>query len=66
VRRSLFQQLGQELPAQAAPTLVVNSSARHMHISPENLELLFGSGSKLTVHKWLYQEGSSPPNKRSP
>jgi putative phosphotransacetylase len=57
VRRSLFRQLGQELPAQPAPRLVVNSSARHMHISPENLELLFGPGAKLTVHKWLYQEG---------
>jgi putative phosphotransacetylase len=40
-----------------APTLVVNSSARHMHISPENLEVLFGPGSELTVHKWLYQDG---------
>jgi len=57
VRSSLFRQLGQELPAQPAPTLVVNSSARHMHISPENLEVLFGPGAKLTVHKWLYQEG---------
>ena len=28
-----------------------------MHISPENLETLFGPGAKLTVHKWLYQEG---------
>jgi putative phosphotransacetylase len=40
-----------------APTLVVNSSARHMHISPENLAVLFGPGAELTVHKWLYQEG---------
>ena len=28
-----------------------------MHISPENLEVLFGKGADLTVHKWLYQEG---------
>ncbi len=40
-----------------APELLVNSSARHMHISPQNLEVLFGPGAKLTVHKWLYQEG---------
>jgi putative phosphotransacetylase len=40
-----------------APTLVVNSSARHMHVSQENLEVLFGPGAELTVHKWLYQEG---------
>lgn len=57
VREVLFRQLGQQPPAQPAPTLLVNSSARHMHISPENLETLFGPGAKLTVHKWLYQEG---------
>jgi propanediol utilization protein len=28
-----------------------------MHVSPESLEILFGPGSELTVHKWLYQEG---------
>ena len=56
VRQSLSAQLGRRasLPG---PTLVVNSSARHMHISQENLEVLFGPGAKLTVHKWLYQEG---------
>ena len=57
VRSTLFRQLGQTASAAPAPTLVVNSSARHMHISPENLEVLFGAGAKLTVHKWLYQEG---------
>ncbi len=57
VRSTLSRQLGQQLPDGPAPTLVVNSSARHMHISPENLEVLFGPGAKLTVHKWLYQEG---------
>ena len=57
VRSTLFRQIGHELPASPAPTLVVNSSARHMHISPENLETLFGAGAKLTVHKMLYQEG---------
>lgn len=56
VRESLRQQLSTSAP-QGAPTLVVNSSARHMHISPENLEVLFGPGAELTVHKWLYQEG---------
>src|SRR5471030_2729813 len=57
VRETLFRQLGQQSPAEPAPSLLVNSSARHMHISAENLETLFGSGAKLTVHKWLYQEG---------
>ena len=57
VRSTLARQLGREVPAGSAPELLVNSSARHMHISPENLEVLFGKGAKLTVHKWLYQEG---------
>jgi len=57
VRDALFHQLGQQPLAQSAPLLVVNSSARHMHVSPESLEVLFGPGATLTVHKWLYQEG---------
>ncbi|MEX1119155.1 MAG: phosphate propanoyltransferase [Terrimicrobiaceae bacterium] len=57
VRESLSRQMGRALPYKEAPVLVVNSSARHMHISPENLAVLFGEEAKLTVHKWLYQEG---------
>lgn len=57
VREALYRQLGKTQPAGPAPILVVNSSARHMHISPENLEVLFGPGAKLTVHKMLYQDG---------
>jgi putative phosphotransacetylase len=57
VREALFRQMGRQHPQTPAPTLLVNSSARHMHISPENLETLFGKGAELTVHKWLYQEG---------
>jgi putative phosphotransacetylase len=56
VRNALFTQLGRPLP-DSAPTLVVNSSARHMHVSPENLEVLFGKGYQLEPYKWLYQEG---------
>jgi putative phosphotransacetylase len=37
--------------------LVVNVSARHMHVTPQDLEVLFGPGSKLTKLKDLYQEG---------
>ena len=57
VRSTLARQIGKSVRLEPAPTLLVNSSARHMHISPENLEVLFGPGAKLTVHKWLYQEG---------
>src|SRR5688500_15716779 len=37
--------------------LVVNVSARHMHVKPSDLEILFGSGAKLTKLKDLYQQG---------
>ena len=37
--------------------LVVNISARHMHVTPADLETLFGPGSKLTKLKDLYQQG---------
>ncbi len=37
--------------------LLVNVSARHMHVTQEDLEVLFGPGSKLTKLKDLYQEG---------
>jgi putative phosphotransacetylase len=57
VREALFRQLGRQTPTGPAPELRVNSSARHMHISPDNLAVLFGPGAELTVHKWLYQEG---------
>jgi len=37
--------------------LVVNVSARHVHVTQEHLEILFGAGSKLTKMKDLYQQG---------
>jgi propanediol utilization protein len=37
--------------------LVVNVSARHMHVTPADLEVLFGPGSTLTKLKDLYQQG---------
>jgi putative phosphotransacetylase len=57
VRSALARQMGVAMPSTPAPTLLVNSSARHMHITQENLEVLFGSGKKLGIHKMLYQEG---------
>jgi putative phosphotransacetylase len=40
-----------------APNLVVNVSARHCHVTQEDLEQLFGKGHRLTPHKALYQDG---------
>ena len=37
--------------------LVVNVSARHAHVTQEDLGRLFGKGHTLTPHKWLYQDG---------
>ncbi len=37
--------------------LVVNVSARHCHVTQEDLERLFGKGRTLTPFKALYQDG---------
>jgi propanediol utilization protein len=47
---------GGAVAAQPNP-LVVNISARHVHLSPADLETLFGEGSELEVYKDLYQVG---------
>ncbi len=62
VRQALASRLeanGRSLPAgqAAAPSLVVNISARHCHVTQQDLERLFGAGHQLTPSKWLYQEG---------
>ncbi|HEX30030.1 TPA: phosphate propanoyltransferase [Candidatus Poribacteria bacterium] len=36
----------------------VGISARHIHITPEHLEVLFGEGAQLTHHVDLYQPGN--------
>jgi len=46
-----------QLSAAYTPNLVVNISARHLHITQEDLEKLFGPGAQLTVYRWLYQPG---------
>ncbi len=43
--------------ARPANPLVVNVSARHAHVTQEDLERLFGKGHQLTPFKWLYQDG---------
>ncbi len=59
VRQSVYARLGKPLPfAATAPSpLVVSVSARHCHLTPEAVEILFGKGAKLSVHKWLYMDG---------
>jgi putative phosphotransacetylase len=40
------------------PQLRVDASARHLHLSQEDLETLFGPRYELKVHRPLYQEGN--------
>lgn len=59
VRQAVYAKLGKPLPQTAgAPNpLLVNISARHCHLTQAAVEILFGKGHQLQVHKWLYQEG---------
>jgi putative phosphotransacetylase len=59
VRRALYEQMGRTPPhlALAPHPLVVNVSARHCHLTQQEVEALFGKGRTLTPMKWLYQKG---------
>jgi propanediol utilization protein len=62
VRDTLLRQLGTNGRPGAngkvgVPRLVVNISARHCHVTQEDLERLFGKGHRLRPYKQLYQDG---------
>ena len=61
VRDILVQQLGASRSAAVVDDkpnpLVVNISARHIHLTQEHVEILFGPGKTLTPMKDLYQDG---------
>ena len=60
VRQTVRERLAAGPPAGPTayrPNLVVNISARHLHIAQADLETLFGPGAELTVYRWLYQPG---------
>src|SRR5208282_3990445 len=58
VRDALKKQLGEPSSVKSRLNpLVVNVSARHAHVTQEDLERLFGKGHQLTPFKWLYQDG---------
>jgi len=54
VRQLVLKQVG---GPPGKPELVVSVSARHVHLTDEHVETLFGPGHKLTVMKDLYQNG---------
>ena len=47
-----------------AKQFIVETSARHVHVTQETLELLFGEGYQLTVKKELSQPGQFASNER--
>ncbi len=49
--------LGRSSAPPDTPKLVVSISARHVHLTDEHVETLFGPGRKLTPQKPLYQDG---------
>ncbi|MCE5268263.1 MAG: phosphate propanoyltransferase [Planctomycetaceae bacterium] len=63
IERQLVEQIVRELVLSQAggppgkSNLVVSVSARHVHLTDEDVETLFGTGHKLTVAKDLYQDG---------
>ena len=44
--------------------ILVETSARHIHLTPEHVAILFGEGHKLTVKKCSANPDSSRARKR--
>lgn len=57
VREIVFARLPGATAPLGEPNLVVSVSARHVHLTDEHVETLFGKGHKLTPMKDLYQDG---------
>jgi putative phosphotransacetylase len=57
VRQVAMEYLRKDLNGKA-PVLTVQTSSRHMHICREDMDVLFGAGSELTVDRPLYQKGN--------
>ncbi len=57
VRQVALEYLGRDGKGKA-PELVVQASSRHMHVRREDMDVLFGPGTELTVERPLFQEGN--------
>jgi putative phosphotransacetylase len=67
VRQVALEYLGADRLGRAgseAPLLTVMASARHMHVCREDMDILFGPGTELTVYKDLYQAGNFAANEK--
>lgn len=62
VRQVVLEHLGHRQEPAAAPILTVHASARHMHVSREDLDTLFGPGYELTEYRPLFQPGNFASN----
>jgi putative phosphotransacetylase len=56
VRQVALEYLGRSQGT--TPLLSVQTSSRHMHVCREDMDVLFGPGSELTVDRPLYQDGN--------
>ena len=63
IERALVEQIVREIvlaqvgAPDGKPDLVVTVSARHVHLTDDDVETLFGPGHRLTVMRELHQEG---------
>jgi len=57
VERLVRQAIEKHAAPKGERKTVVNVSARHAHVTQEDLERLFGKGHQLKPMKWLYQDG---------
>jgi propanediol utilization protein len=60
VRQIVLQQVpdqGAGAAAATEPDVVISISARHVHLTDEHVEILFGAGHTLTPMKPLFQDG---------
>ena len=53
-----------EVKINMANTITVETSARHVHVTEKDIEILFGKGHKLTVKKYLSQPGEFASEER--
>ena len=62
VRDVVLARLGRNGNGNGAPQVRVDASARHIHLSREDLDVLYGPGYELTEYRPLYQPGNFAAN----
>jgi putative phosphotransacetylase len=62
VEKIIREVIDEMLPPFGERTVPIGISARHMHVTPQHLEILFGAGAKLTKLRDLTQPGEFAAN----